>query len=233
MSESIKKIKVTCDSDEFLPYKVIRDFQGNLKERTQDDVDHLISSIEHFGFSFPFYVWRQPDGTCSCLDGHGRLLALAQMEREGYEIPELPVVYIDADDESDARLKLIYINTVSGSYSKVGFCDLIKEIPEIDLSEYHFPELDLKKIEEEMKLLWDADNMLQSEIPVDLCLSQADESLTAFPPEKDSDGVGAVSIQDPTLPDYPIADGDEIVVQCPACGHAFIFQQDEDNHNEE
>ena len=225
MPDHLKKIRITCDSDELLSYGVIKDFQGRLKERSQDDIDHLISSIEHHGFSFPFFVWRQPNGTCSCLDGHGRLCALAQMESEGYEIPELPVVYIDAFDEKDAKSKLVRINTVAGNYSKVGFCDLIKDSPEVDLSHYHFPELDLEKIEAEMKLLWDAESMVQSDMVTGLCFEDEEVAADVSPISP-----SPVTISEQAPLNASIADGDEVIVQCPTCGHAFLYQENGGNN---
>lgn len=155
------KVRITCKADDFLPFQQIQDFQGALKSRTQEDVDHLIASIDAHGFSFPIFVWRQPDGCCSCLDGHGRIMALQQLEREGCEIPDLPVVYIDAADEAEARTKLIQINTISGKFTDSGFRDLVKDIPDLDLSEYTYPELDLEKIDLELKVLKQADASIQ------------------------------------------------------------------------
>ena len=148
-----RKVKISCSADTFLPFTKIKDFQGELKSRTQEDVDHLIYSIDRHGFAFPFFVWKQPNGTCSCLDGHGRIMALTQMQREGYEIPELPVVYIEATDENDARTKLLHINVASGKYTDSGFKELVKDIPDLDLSDYNYPEIDLEQISKELGML--------------------------------------------------------------------------------
>lgn len=160
-------IKITCKTDTYLPLEKIKDFQGELKIRTDDDVDHLISSIEKHGFFSPIFIWRQPDGTCSCLDGHGRVLALTKLQKEGNTIPGIPVIYIDAKDEAEARTKLIYINTTSGRFTEVGFRDLVKDIPDLDLSDFTYPELDLEKIDLEMKILAQAQMSIQTNVSSD------------------------------------------------------------------
>lgn len=159
-----RKIRIACKADTFLPFTQIKDFQGELKSRTQDDIEHLIASIERHGFAFPFFVWRQPNGTCSCLDGHGRIMALNQMQREGYDIPELPVVYIDAASESEARTKLIQINAITGRFTDTGFRELVKDIPDLDLSNYNYPELDLNRITTELSVLKQAEENIKNDL---------------------------------------------------------------------
>ena len=162
-----RKIRITCKADTFLPFTQIKDFQGELKSRTQDDIEHLITSIERHGFAFPFFVWRQPNGTCSCLDGHGRIMALNQMQREGYEIPELPVVYVDAASEGEARTKLIQINAVTGRFTDSGFRELVKDIPDLDLSAYNYPDLDLNRITTELSILKQAEENIKNDLNVE------------------------------------------------------------------
>lgn len=248
------QIKVTCKADATLPFEQIQDFQGALKSRSEEDIDHLISSIERHGFSFPFFVWRQPDGTCSCLDGHGRCMALAKMREQGYEIPELPVVYIDAKDEAEARTKLIQINVTSGRFTQFGFTELVKDIPDLDFTDYHYPDLDLEKIDLELKTLAQAQEMIQSvgdpfdgmfgEIDFDepaddavsIPSSTPSTSSSAEPiPTVQSDAgpsvVGTASTVGGNVPPTQAETVDttkpvelEMVVYCPECGESFIYK---------
>ncbi|MCK9361839.1 hypothetical protein M0Q28_06490, partial [Patescibacteria group bacterium] len=73
-------------------------------------------SILKFGFSFPFYVWNGT-GHNYCLDGHGRLAALAELRRRGTSLPTFPVVYVDAADEAEAKQKLLRLNSQYGTMS--------------------------------------------------------------------------------------------------------------------
>jgi hypothetical protein len=97
-------IEVTCSAADLLPLDAIEEFQGNLKARTKADVEQIITSITKYGFSFPFFVWNGT-GHNYCLDGHGRIQALAEMRRRGEDIPLLPVAYIEAADEAEAKQK--------------------------------------------------------------------------------------------------------------------------------
>ena len=191
---------ITCHAADHLPYQQIKDFQGNLKARTSEDIDHLIYSIETYGFSFPFYLWRQPDGTCSCLDGHGRLRALAQMERNGYEIPELPVVYIDADNEADARTKLIQINTLTGSYTETGMRELVRDLPGVDLTSFTFPGIDLSRVQFELGVLRSAEESIMTN---GLTLPDADIAVSTSVPPLPTRPLGTITPPPRNTPNIP------------------------------
>jgi len=103
-------LKITCHTYDKLPLDKITEFQGDLKKRTTKDTEKIINSLYANGFAFPFFIWK--DGTTNyCLDGHGRIGALKELRTRGETIPDLPVVYVDADDERDARVKLLQVNS--------------------------------------------------------------------------------------------------------------------------
>lgn len=106
-------IKIACRGADTLPLDLIEDFQGNLKKRGKKEIDQIIKSIEKYGFSFPFFVWNG-DGHNRCLDGHGRIQALAEMRKRGASLPLFPVAYIDAKDEAEAKQKLLRLNSQYG-----------------------------------------------------------------------------------------------------------------------
>ena len=107
------KIKISCQAADTLPLDAIEEFQGNLKKRSKKDIDKIIRSIVEYGFSFPFFVW-QGEGHNYCLDGHGRILVLAEMRRRGTDLPMFPVSYIAAADETEAKQKLLRLNSQYG-----------------------------------------------------------------------------------------------------------------------
>lgn len=109
-------IRITCETKDHLSLDKIEDLQKGLKKRSSEDIKLIIKSIEKYGFSFPFFIWEN-DGHNYCLDGHGRRLALKEIEKGGEEIPELPVVYIDAKDEEEAKQKLLRLNSQYGKMS--------------------------------------------------------------------------------------------------------------------
>ena len=110
------EIKITCKGADLLPLDAIEEFQRGLKKRTKKDIDLIIKSIEKYGFSFPFFVWVS-SGHNYCLDGHGRIQALAEMRRRGVSLPLFPVAYIEAEDEAEAKQKLLRMNSQYGQMS--------------------------------------------------------------------------------------------------------------------
>ena len=111
-----KTIEIQCRGADRLPLDIIEEFQGNLKKRGKKEIDKIIKSIEKYGFSFPFFVWNGT-GHNYCLDGHGRIEALAEMRRQGYDLPMFPVAYIEAKDEEEAKNKLLRLNSQYGQMS--------------------------------------------------------------------------------------------------------------------
>lgn len=141
----MKTIKITCESKTKLSLLELSDFQGELKYRDKIDIDKVAKSILKYGFSFPFFVWRS--GTKNyILDGHGRKLALKKLSADGYEIPDLPVIYISADSIPDAKEKLLRINSRFGDITQEsleGFAEGLN---------FDFGEVDIR-VEEALKTI--------------------------------------------------------------------------------
>jgi site-specific DNA-methyltransferase (adenine-specific) len=142
-------MEVKCKTQHTLPLEELTEFQGNLKERDSVDVGKIIKSIRKHGFSFPFFVWNH-DAINHVLDGHGRLLALKQMAKDGENIPELPIVYVDCRDESDAKELLLKLNSQYGKMTAESIKDFLGDL-KIDFTELAIPDgfLDLSVLEEE------------------------------------------------------------------------------------
>ena len=111
-----QEIRIECRGADSLPLDAIEEFQGSLKKRGKKEIQQIITSIEKYGFSFPFFVWNG-DGHNRCLDGHGRIQALAEMRKNGVSLPLFPVAYVEAKDESEAKQKLLRLNSQFGQMS--------------------------------------------------------------------------------------------------------------------
>jgi hypothetical protein len=96
-------------------------FQGNLKKRTDKDIDALKDSILTDGLLMPFALW-QHDGVHHILDGHGRYAALIKLALEDASIlnQEFPVVIVEAENETEAQKALLQIVSSYGKVTKVG-----------------------------------------------------------------------------------------------------------------
>jgi len=194
----MKTISVTCHTEHSLDYRELRDFQGDLKTRTVDDIHHVMDSIRTHGFSFPVYVWKHIEADAvvyDIIDGHGRLEAIQALVKEGYEIPPVPVVFIEASDRNDAAERLLQVNTVSSPFSETGLQDLVLDIPDVTLSNFTLPQIDTKSLGDSIALLRNA-------------LTQIDE----MTPEKETPSKKEKTKTSKTQ---------EIVVQCTGCGKSF------------
>ncbi len=104
-----------------LPVASLEPLQGNLKELSQRKYQKLKNSLLEFGVIFPFYVWKE---TNKLIDGHQRLRIF---EREGWHI-DVPVVYISATDEQDAKQKLLVVSSQYGHVTQAGFDEFTFDI---------------------------------------------------------------------------------------------------------
>ena len=130
-------MKISCDCKDTLSLDEITEFQGGLKARSPEEIGKIIKSLKKYGFAFPLFVWKD-GGMNWCLDGHGRLLALKKMREDGEKIPPLPVVYIDAKNETDARNLLLRLNSQYGRMT----ADSVREFADgfdVDFSELQLP----------------------------------------------------------------------------------------------
>lgn len=130
-------MKISCDCKDTLALDEITEFQGGLKARSPEEVGKIIKSLKKYGFAFPLFVWKEGKKNW-CLDGHGRLLALKQMRQDGEKIPPLPVVYVDAKNETDARNLLLRLNSQYGRMT----ADSVREFADgfdVDFTELQLP----------------------------------------------------------------------------------------------
>lgn len=146
--KEIKTIQIKCETKETLNLAEMTEFQGGLKERTDIDYDKIKLSIIKFGFSFPFFVWKS--GTKNyILDGHGRFATLCKMQKDGYIIPDLPVVEIKAKNKTEAKQKLLRLNSQYGKMTKESVLEFAEDI-DLNFDEIALPDsvLDFSEGEE-------------------------------------------------------------------------------------
>lgn len=117
VKQNEKTIEIKCETKDRLNIAEMTELQGALKARTDIDYDKIKLSIIKYGFSFPFFVWN--DGKKNyILDGHGRFATLCKMQKDGYELPDLPVVYVDCKDKNEAKQKLLRLNSQYGKMTR-------------------------------------------------------------------------------------------------------------------
>ena len=136
--KQIKTISIKCETQDKLELAELTEMQGGLKERTDIDYDKIKLSIIKYGFSFPLFVWKSGK-TNYLLDGHGRFATLCKMQKDGYIIPPLPVVYVSAKNKAEAKQKLLRLNSQYGKMSKESVLEFAEDI-DLNFDEIALPD---------------------------------------------------------------------------------------------
>ena len=144
-----KTIAIKCDTKDKIELAEMTELQGTLKERTDIDYDKIKLSIIKYGFSFPFFVWKGEEKNY-ILDGHGRFATLCKMQKDGYLIPPLPVVQIEAESKSEAKQKLLRLNSQYGKMSRESVLEFTAGL-DLNFDELALPDtmIDFSNVSEE------------------------------------------------------------------------------------
>jgi 16S rRNA G966 N2-methylase RsmD len=147
-----KLIKVTCKGSDTVRYDLLEPFQGDLKSLTENNFKKLKKMILELGFTEPISVWNDK-GSIKILNGHQRLKTVTQMiEKEGYECPDLPVNWVDANSYDQAKRKVLALTSQYGKMETQGLYEFLSDtdIQPHDLgTDYHFPEINTDEFVDE------------------------------------------------------------------------------------
>lgn len=163
----MKSIKNNVHGTKTISWDILKTYEFNdLKEKENRDISKLKNSIINDNFSFPFYLWKDHN---YIIDGNGRNLALQELEAEGYKIPELPIVEIEANTKQHAKKLVLLASSNYGKVTKESYDLFIEDIDlelddielkiedigfssnDIDYSDKN-KEIDVKSFEEKINL---------------------------------------------------------------------------------
>lgn len=140
------KVKINSTVKERLSINYIEDIQGNLKILSDENYNKLKKSILKHGFCFPLFIWEnKDDGKIYCLDGNQRIKTLNRMKEEGYSIPQVPVIFLDANDYEDAKEKLAAAASQYGKFTEEGVASFFADM-DFDIGAIEIPFLDFSKV---------------------------------------------------------------------------------------
>lgn len=145
-----KTIRIACTGagQEYLQDLV--PLQGNLKDLSKENYEKLKKEILELGFSEPISVWVN-EGKKKILNGHQRIRTLNQMVADGFECPQIPVCYIEAESLREAKQKILALTSQYGEITKDGLYEFMHDagftMPEIEDS-FRFPEIDFKSFKD-------------------------------------------------------------------------------------
>jgi DNA modification methylase len=146
-----KAVQIACQGAATISIEKVEPFQGELKSLSAENYERLKKSILDLGFSFPLHIWRNK-GHHYCVDGHQRDRVLLKMQEEGYSIPPIPVVWVEAKSEKEAKLKILAATSQYGTIETDGLYQFMAEaniaMPDLE-SAFSFPEIDFKQFSDE------------------------------------------------------------------------------------
>jgi hypothetical protein len=140
----LKEIQVKCTGSMTLDIDQLVPFQGELKSLSKSNHDKLRKQIIELGFSEPFCVWKN-EGKYFLINGHQRLKVLTDMKlAEGFKIPRLPWVEVEADSEYQAKKKVLALTSQFGEITSASLFDFaaLANIDLPTLEDFRFPEID-------------------------------------------------------------------------------------------
>ncbi len=109
-----------------------KNFEPNtLKQKKDREVGDLKTSILTLGFTIPMFIWKEGKYIA---DGAGRFLALELLEYEGYEIPPIPYVPLEAKTKKEAKRLTMAISSQYGLITPDSIGEFSLDMNEIDLS---------------------------------------------------------------------------------------------------
>jgi len=121
-----KIVRIACAAALTLPLEQLQPLQGGLKKLSPENAAKLRREIVELGFSAPFHVWQSDHGNY-ILDGHQRFAVLAEMQIEGWIVPDLPVALIDATDVSEAKRKLLALASSYGHMTPQSLSEYLED----------------------------------------------------------------------------------------------------------
>jgi hypothetical protein len=132
-----------------IAWNIIKSWEFNqLKDNSNRDIKKLKQSIISNGFIAPFDAWKSKDGKVFIIDGTGRNMALLQLETEGVDIPDLPVLFINAKDLKEAKKFALQRSSQHGKITNQSLADFtandfdLEELEELKIEELNLSELD-------------------------------------------------------------------------------------------
>ena len=122
-----KNVRVAYGKLTATNFRELQDLQGELKDLPDENYEKLKTEILETGFSFAPHAWNSPkQKKIFLIDGHQRIKALRKLSKEGYKIPPIPVVMIEAKNFEEAKRKVLQGVSQYGVISNQGLKDFWK-----------------------------------------------------------------------------------------------------------
>jgi mannitol/fructose-specific phosphotransferase system IIA component (Ntr-type) len=145
----MKIIKVKCSGAALINIDLIDEFQGNLKNLSEEAYEKLFLVLTLRGIKEPISVWKNPvDNRFKILNGHQRFRVIKKALEKGYTLlnNEVPVSIVSADSEQEAGEDVLTLTSQYGEITEDGLYEYLisKNIPTAWIEQnLRLPEIDL------------------------------------------------------------------------------------------
>lgn len=128
-------IQIKCKTGYSLPLGKFRTYPGKLKKHSMLEIERIVDLIINKGILFPITIGKV-DNLPYIIDGEATYYALCELEDRGFELPEIPIVEIEVDNNIK---ELILIGTSTNHcVTETSLKEFVKDT-NIDLKRYGFP----------------------------------------------------------------------------------------------
>lgn len=132
-----KAISIKVQASQYVDYKELNHFQGDLKSISKEKFQDLKDSLIKEGLPLALHIWIDNNGKKWTLDGHHRVLAFKALESEGYFIPPIPVNIVEAKSKKEAAKIVMIANSRHARMDETSLSNFMIEmdlqLPEIEL----------------------------------------------------------------------------------------------------
>lgn len=145
----MKQVRIAYKPHPAVTLDKLNALQGDLKELTDENYEKLKTEIDETGFSFSPHCWKDKNGKLWLVDGHQRLTALKRMKEDGFKIPKIPFIQVEAANLKEAKRRVLQGVSQYGHVTDKGLTDFIEQANlKFDFVKDHFdlPHIDFKKI---------------------------------------------------------------------------------------
>lgn len=144
----MQNVKIRVQGAASAPISKLNDLQDEFKILPEEHYQKFRQIILTHGIVEPVAVWKE-GRKLHVLNGQTRIRVLQRMAEEGEEIPEVPIMYIEADSQEQALRKVLSLSSQFGTMHQAGLVEFVNQAS-IQLDELNdffvFPELDLGQL---------------------------------------------------------------------------------------
>lgn len=145
----MKNVRVNIRGVVNLRLSDLNAFQEDIKVLTDENYLRLKEEILQDGFSFSPHVFLDSEGKAWLLDGHQRRTCLERMEKEGFQIPIIPCMEVEAEDLEHARRLVVAAASQYGTFQVRAVKEFVKKtglLPSQAVQRFVLPAIKFEKV---------------------------------------------------------------------------------------